>query len=65
MVFGGGGIIKHEMCVLISLSIFVWNVSYTKKIWARYGKKMYSCIEVKYLSFLSDFHENWIPSTGF
>jgi hypothetical protein len=32
-------VIEHKMCVLISSTTFVWNISHSKKNWARYDKK--------------------------
>jgi len=34
-----GKVIEHKMCVLIFSTKFVWNISYSKKSWARYDKK--------------------------
>jgi len=31
-------IIEHKMCVLIISTPFVWNISHSKKMWARYRK---------------------------
>jgi len=31
--------IEHKMCVLIFLTTFVWNISRSKKNWARYAQK--------------------------
>jgi len=33
-------VIECKMCVLISSTTFVWNISHSKKNWARYDKKM-------------------------
>jgi len=35
---------EHKMCVLILSTNFVWNISYSKKKWARYDKKIYTLI---------------------
>jgi hypothetical protein len=32
--------IEHKMCVLIFSTKFVWNISNSKKKWARYDKKL-------------------------
>ena len=31
--------IEHQMCVLLLPSTFVWNISHSKKNWARYDQK--------------------------
>jgi len=31
--------IEHKMLVLIFSTTFVWNISHSKKNWARYGHK--------------------------
>jgi hypothetical protein len=36
------------MCVLISSTAFIWNSPQYKKNWARYDKKMYIVLHVKY-----------------
>ena len=36
-------VIDHKMCVLISSATFEWNISHSKKNWARYDKK---CVSV-------------------
>jgi len=43
----------------------VWNISHSKKYWARYDPKRYIGFHVKYLLLLSDFNENWIFSAYF
>jgi hypothetical protein len=35
----GKKVIEYKMCVLIFSTNFAWNISYSKKIWARYGQK--------------------------
>jgi len=42
-IFGGGGVTEYKTCVLILSTNFVWNISHSKKNWARYGQK---CISV-------------------
>jgi len=37
--FSGGGIIRHEMLLLIFSTTFVWNISLSTKHWARYCHK--------------------------
>jgi len=53
------------MCVLIFFTTFMWNISHSKKKWARYDQKLYIGLHAKYLLFLSHFNETWIFSTGF
>jgi hypothetical protein len=55
--------IEYKMCLFIFSITFVWNISHSKNL-ARYCQK-YENIHVKYLLFLSDFHETWILSTAF
>jgi hypothetical protein len=38
-IFGKKKVIGREMCVLIFSTNFVWNISHSKKNWARYNKK--------------------------
>jgi len=45
--------------------ISFWNISHSKKKWARYDKKMYIGLHVKYPLFLSDFNGTWTFSTDF
>jgi hypothetical protein len=51
------------MCVSIFSTTFVWNISHSKKKWARCDKK---CILVfKYPLFLSHINETWAFPTDF
>ena len=52
------------MCVLIFSTNFVWNISHSKKKWARYDKN-YIGFHVKCPLILSNFNEPWIFSTKF
>ena len=45
------------MCVLISSTTFVRNIFHCKKNWARYDKKIYIGLHVKYPLFLSGVNE--------
>jgi hypothetical protein len=54
---------EHKTCVLILPTTFVWNISHSKKKWARYGKKNCIGLHVKYSLFMSDFNETLIFST--
>ena len=56
---------EHKMCLLIFSSSFVWNVSHSKKTWARYDKKSKLGLHVKCPLLLSDFNETRIFSTDF
>jgi len=64
-----GAIIKKymedRMFVLISPATFVWNISNSKKKWARYDPKMSGGLYVKCRLFLAHFNETWIFSTIF
>ena len=61
-------VIEHKICVLISSTTFVWNISHSKKSWARYGHKHilvfmqstgYSCqILIKLESYRQIFEKN-------
>ena len=44
---------------------FFWTIFHSKKEWARYCKKIYIGLHVKYRLFLSDFNEFWIFSIVF
>ena len=33
------GVTEYQMCILISSTTFVWNISYSNEKWARYDKK--------------------------
>jgi len=45
-------VIKHKMCVLGLYTNFVWNISHSKRNWARYDKKyVYIGLRVQYLLF--------------
>jgi hypothetical protein len=49
--------IEHEMCVLISSTPFVCNISHSKKKSVKYNKKFSIGLHVEYLFFLSDFNK--------
>jgi hypothetical protein len=38
-IFEKRKVTEHKMCVLIFCTTFVWNISHSKKKWARYGQK--------------------------
>ena len=38
-IFGGKKDTEHKMCVSIFSSNFVWNISHSKKTWARHDQK--------------------------
>ena len=57
---------EHSICVLIFSTTFVWNISHSKKKWARYDQKyVYIGLHVKCPLFLSDFNETWTFWTDF
>jgi len=59
-------VIQHEMCAVLICTIFVWNISHSKKTWTRYDKKcMYIGLDVKYQLLLAHFNETWNFSTDF
>ena len=53
------------MCASSFCTIFAWNIFHSKKNWARYDRKMYIGLHVKYPLFLYDFNENLIVSKDF
>jgi hypothetical protein len=36
MIFGGGGVIEHKMCVSSFFTTFIWNTFHSKNKWTRY-----------------------------
>jgi hypothetical protein len=48
---------EHKMCVLIFSTAFVWNISHSKKKWARCDQKMYIGLHAKYPLLLSELNE--------
>jgi hypothetical protein len=63
-------IIKCKMLVLIFCTTFVWNISGSKKKWARHDQKStsvftYSTLHVQYPAFLLHFNHIRIFSTDF
>jgi hypothetical protein len=56
---------EHKMCVLIFSTTFFWNISHSKKKWARCDKKIYIGLHVKYRLLLSDLNLTWIFWTRF
>ena len=56
---------EHKRCVSSFSTTHVWNIFHSKKNWARYDKKMYICLHVKYPLFFSYFNETWIFTTDF
>jgi hypothetical protein len=54
-------VFEHKICVLISSANFIWNISHSKKNWARYEQKRISAFMWCTLTlFLSDFNETSI-----
>jgi hypothetical protein len=51
--------------VVIFSATFAWNTPNSRKNWARYDKKMYIVLHIKYPLSLSDLNETWIFSTEF
>ena len=58
-------VIEYKMCVLISSATFVWNISHSKKNWARYDQKRLVVFMYSTRYFWSILNENWIFSTVF
>jgi hypothetical protein len=56
---------EHKMCVLIFSKPFVWNISHSKKNWARYDHKCILVFMYRYPLFYSYMNETWIFSTEF
>jgi hypothetical protein len=52
-------VIEHKACVLIFSTTFVWNISHSKKNWARYYIHRCTRLHVKYPLFFSDFNKTW------
>ena len=55
----------HIMRALILSTTFVWNISHSKKNWAKYNKFTYLDIHMNCPLLLSDFNETWKFSTDF
>ena len=49
----------------LSIQHFSEIIFHCRKKWARYDKKMYNGLNVKYALFLSDFNETWIFARDF
>jgi hypothetical protein len=56
---------EHKVCVSSFSTTHVWNTFHSKKKQARYDKKMYIGLHVKYPLLLSDFNETSIYLTDF
>jgi hypothetical protein len=52
-------VVEHKKCISFSCTYFVWNISHSKKNWAKFIN------HVKYSLFSSDLNESWIFSTDF
>ena len=65
-IFGGEKKLLNAKCVLIFCTIFVWNISHSKKNSARYQSNINVGLHVKCRPILlSDFNETWIFWTEF
>jgi hypothetical protein len=64
-IFEKKKMLLNMICVLIFCTTFVRNVSYSKKDWTIYDKKMYIDLRVKYPLFLLYFNKTWIFSVNF
>jgi hypothetical protein len=60
-IFRKKKIIEHKFCLLIFSTNFVWNISDSRKKWARYDKNVYLSSR-KVTLFLKYFNENWVFS---
>ena len=56
--------IEHKICVFTVSANLVWNISHSKKNWARCDQKCI-LVDVKHPILLSDFNENWLFSIDF
>jgi hypothetical protein len=57
---------EHKIRVLIFSTTFVWNISRSKKNWARYDHRCtYIGLHVKCRLCMSDFNETWLLPTDF
>jgi len=63
--FSEKNVIYHKMCVVIFSTALVWNISHSKKNWARYYYIFHTSYNVYYPLFLSDFNPTWISSTDY
>jgi len=61
----GGEITEHKMCVYITSTSFVWNISHSKNNCDSYDKKINIGLQLKCPSLSSDFNEAWIFPTDF
>ena len=57
-------VMKHKMCLLISSTSYVWNISHARKNWVRCSKTS-SGLHVEYPLFLSYFNKTWIFLNSF
>jgi len=64
-VFRKKKVTEYKMCALSLSTTFVWDISHSRRKWARYDKIMYIGIHVKCPLFLSDFNETWIFAKDF
>ena len=57
--------IEHEKRVYVFRIAVVWNIFRFRNNWARYDKKIYIGLHVRYSLFLWDINETWIFSIDF
>ena len=62
--FSKKNFIEHKTCDLILSATFIWNISRSKKKWARYDQK-YVGLHIKHPLLLSNFNDTWFISTDF